>query len=67
MVFPVFTSESLMKVPGKVELLKPVIVPEVFVAVQVKSAPETFEVRFIFVLVLEQIGDFGPVVNNGTG
>ena len=67
MVFPVFTSESLMKVPGVVELLNPVIVPEVFVAVQVNNVPETFDVNVIFVRLFEQIGSLGAVVSSGTG
>ena len=66
-MLPVLMSESLMNVPGVTELLNPVMVPSVFVAVQVNNVPETFDVSVMFVLVFEHIGAFGAVVNNGTG
>ena len=56
-----------MKVPGTAELLNPVMVPMVLVAVHVNKVPETFEVNVIFVRLFEQIGVFGAVVSNGTG
>ena len=67
MISPVFINESLINVPGAAELLNPVMVPRVLVAVQVNKVPETFDVSVILVLVLEQIGALGAVVNNGTG
>ena len=67
MISPVFINESLMNVPGLTELLNPVIVPRVFVAVQVNKVPETFDIKLILVLVFEQIGALGAVVSNGTG
>ena len=66
-MLPVLISESLMNVPGFMELLKPVMVPRVLVAVQVKKVPDTFDVNVRFVLVLEQIGALGAVVSKGTG
>lgn len=66
-VFPVLISESLMNVPGIAELLKPVTVPAVLLAVHIKSVPATLDVNVMFVLVFEQIGAFGGVVSNGTG
>lgn len=66
-IFPVFINESLMKVPGLTELLNPVMVPDVLVAVQVNKDAATFEVNVILVLVFEQIGGLGEVVNKGTG
>lgn len=67
MIFPVFINESLMNVPGLMELLNPEMFPEVLAAVQVNNVPDTFEVRVIFVLVFEQIGVLGAVVSNGKG
>ena len=67
MISPVLINESLMNVPGAAELLNPVIVPRVFVAVQVNKLPATFDVNVILVRLFEQIGVFGAVVSNGTG
>ena len=60
-------SESLMNVPGVIELLNPVMVPSVLVAIQVNNVPETFEVNVMFVRLFAQIGALGAVVNSGTG
>ena len=66
-MLPVLMSESLMNVPGVTELLNPVMVPSVFVAVQVNKVPDTFDINVMFVLLFEQIGALGAVVSKGTG
>ena len=45
----------LIRVVGLVELVNPVIFPELPVQVQVNKVPLTFEVSVIFVLLLLQI------------